>query len=102
MSENLPNTNRAFQTSARSRKRVVKPKIWLTILLLVLLLLIGGALFMTLRYVLRSRAGAQTGGQAARPAVKRELAFAPSEEGLRQLQAQMLQEGLILPDAAAA
>lgn len=100
MSDTLPNNNRAFQTSARSRKRVIKPKKWLTVLLLVLLLFIGTALFFVIRYALKNPAGSTE--STAEP-VKETLAGAvPSEEAAQLLQEALKQEGLILPDLSAA
>ena len=102
MSEPSSNPSRAFQTSARSRRRVVKPKKWLTVLLLILLLAIGTALFFVLRYALKNGFGradqpAQT--DAVTVSWKKE---APSEQAGRVLAAQLKEKGLILPDLSAA
>ena len=99
MSEPSSNNSRAFQTSARSRKRVIKPKKWLTVLLLILLLLIGTALFFVVRYVLKNGLDKK---ESTEP-VKETLAQgAPSEEAVQLLQEELLAEGLILPDIPAA
>ncbi len=99
MSEPSSNNSRAFQTSARSRKRVIKPKKWLTVLLLILLLLIGTALFFVVRYVLKNGLDKK---ESTEP-VKETLAQgAPSEEAMQLLQEELLAGGLILPDIPAA
>ncbi len=54
MGENTQDNNRAFQTSARSRKRVIKSKPWLTVILLLVLLAIGCAMFFVVRYTVRN------------------------------------------------
>lgn len=99
MSELPSNNSRAFQTSARSRKRVIKPKKWLTILLLILLLVIGTALFFVVRYVLKN---GLDGKENTEPVQQTLAQGAPSEEAARMLTEQMRSEGLILPAPAAA
>lgn len=95
MSDTVPNNTRAFQTSSRSRRRVIKPKKWLTVLLLILLLVIGTALFFVVRYALKN-------GLGEKEAVEESLAYgAPSEEAARLLAEALKEEGLILPDLPA-
>lgn len=101
MSELPSNNSRAFQTSARSRRRVIKPKKWLTVLLLILLLAIGTALFFVVRYALKN--GLDGKREITEPMQEsRTEAAVPSEEGFRELQAALRGEGLILPAPAAA
>ena len=100
MSEPSSNNSRAFQTSARSRRRVIKPKKWLTVLLLILLLLIGTALFFVVRYVLKNGLG--TKEESSEPVEQTLAQGAPSEEAARLLTEELLGEGLILPDIPAA
>ncbi|MBO4873207.1 MAG: hypothetical protein J5496_07310 [Lachnospiraceae bacterium] len=104
MSEPLSHNTRAFQTSARSRRRVVKPKKWLTALLLVLLLLIAAAFFFVIRYTLKKGQNPpeSTAAGAADPVSRTMTEAFPSETGFLRLQRDLQREGLILPDPAAA
>ena len=97
MSDSSQYNSRAFQTSARSRKRIIKPKKWLTVLLLFLLLLIGVALFFTVRYALKNGFGGDAPETTTEEPSRAQVSVFPSEEAGEAWQLLLLKEGLVLP-----